>query len=48
MTCQKKVYTTRGAAIRAAMHSSKRAGIGLRIYACRTCKGFHLTKQRKA
>jgi hypothetical protein len=44
--CGKQAYPSRLQAIGAALHSSQRSGIALRVYKCPARKGFfHLTKR---
>ena len=47
MTCAKKPYKTRAAAIRAAVGSSRTFGKGVRIYPCAECHALHLTTKTK-
>ena len=42
---QKKGYTTRGAATRAAARSALKSGYPIRIYPCGECHKLHLTKE---
>lgn len=46
MGCGKTRYTHEKAAIRAAMGASRRSGLGLRVYRCPDCRGWHLTKKK--
>lgn len=47
MSCSKKSYKTRAAALRAALGSSKTFGKGVRIYPCSECHALHLTTQTR-
>lgn len=40
----KQFYSTQDAALSMAKHRSKVSGVPLYVYACRTCRGYHLTK----
>lgn len=44
--CGKERYATKGEAIASAIRSSRRSGLGLRVYRCERCGGgWHLTKK---
>lgn len=44
--CLKKVrYRSTSEAMKVAVRRSRESGIGLRVYGCRLCGGFHLTKR---
>jgi hypothetical protein len=45
MTCPKQTYPTHKAAISAALGASRKRGTALRVYPCKECRGFHLTKR---
>ena len=42
---QKRTYPTYRAALKTLLGATKRRGTPLRIYPCKECEGFHLTKQ---
>jgi hypothetical protein len=43
----KRRYPTQREAISAAMRASYRSGLGLRVYRCPTCHGYHLTRKKQ-
>jgi len=43
--CGKNRYATHREGIRAAMISSRRSGLALRVYRCPKCHGWHLTSK---
>ena len=45
MRCDKKTYKTKREAIRFALLSSRAGAPPLRVYPCKDCQGFHLTKR---